>query len=163
MYKLLEKVEKELENIGEKGITNSNLDTAYKLIDIYKDIKESKYYDKETQGSFDARARDSRGRFMGDYDGGRGGEWEATGRYNTSYPMLDERSERYFSRMRDGMERYNAGKDNYRGGDSQDRMLDGIEMTMSAICMFVESLMDFAETSSEKEIIRKHMDKMKKL
>ena len=45
MHKLLEKVEKELDNIAEKGITNSNLDTTYKLIDIYKDIKESKYYE----------------------------------------------------------------------------------------------------------------------
>ena len=29
---------RELENIGDKGITSSNLDTTFKLIDIYKDI-----------------------------------------------------------------------------------------------------------------------------
>ena len=40
MHKLLEKVEKELHNIAEKGISSANLDTTYKLIDIYKDIKE---------------------------------------------------------------------------------------------------------------------------
>lgn len=40
MHKLLERVEKELENIADKGLSSSNLETTYKLIDIYKDIKE---------------------------------------------------------------------------------------------------------------------------
>jgi len=42
-------------------------------------------------------------------------------------------------------------------------MIDGIDMTMSAICMFIESLADFAETSREKEIIRKHVEKIKNI
>ena len=42
-------------------------------------------------------------------------------------------------------------------------MIDGIEMVMSSVCMFVESLFDFAESPTEKEIIRKHLDKMKKM
>ena len=46
MHKLLERVEKELENIADKGLSSSNLETTYKLIDIYKDIKEHKYYDE---------------------------------------------------------------------------------------------------------------------
>ena len=37
------------------------------------------------------------------------------------------------------------------------------EMAMSAVCMFVESLSEFAETLKEKEIIRKHLEKMKKI
>ena len=41
MDKLMEKVKKELENIAEKGLSASNLETTYKLIDIYKDIKEA--------------------------------------------------------------------------------------------------------------------------
>ena len=45
MEELLRKVKKELENIGEKGLSSSNLDTTYKLIDIYKDIKEACYYE----------------------------------------------------------------------------------------------------------------------
>ena len=38
-----------------------------------------------------------------------------------------------------------------------------IEMAMAAVCMFVESLSEFAETPKEKEIIRKHLEKMKKI
>jgi hypothetical protein len=45
MDELLRKVKKELETIGDKGLTSSNLDTTFKLIDIYKDIKEACYYE----------------------------------------------------------------------------------------------------------------------
>ena len=34
---LLKKVGKELDIIADKGISSSNLDSTYKLIDIYKD------------------------------------------------------------------------------------------------------------------------------
>ena len=51
MHELLEKVTRELEKIGDKGLTSSNLDTTYKLIDIYKDIKESLYYEKMCEKS----------------------------------------------------------------------------------------------------------------
>ena len=74
MDKLMEKVKKELENIAEKGLSASNLETTYKLIDIYKDIKEAEYYEseiKEEQGGDYSmpQRRDSRGRYMNDgYD-----------------------------------------------------------------------------------------------
>lgn len=187
MDKLMEKVKKELENIAEKGLSASNLETTYKLIDIYKDIKEAEYYEseiKEEQGGDYSmpQRRDSRGRYMNDgydryYDpvihGGydnrgydnrndHGGTWEAQGRYN-NYPFLDERSERYMERMMEGMDAYNEGRDRYRHGENDTRMIDGIEMAMAAVCMFVESIAEFAETPKEKEIIRKHLEKMKKI
>ena len=88
MKELLRKVEKELESIGEKGITSSNLDTAYKLIDIYKDIKEACYYEDQTNNEdfYGARERDSRGRYR---------DWDSNGSYNDyrNYP-LSERDER---------------------------------------------------------------------
>ena len=96
--------------------------------------------------------RDSRGRYRDNYN---------TGSYG-HYP-LDERSERHFDRMREGMYNYNEGKSRYRDGDSKQRMIDGVEMTMSAIVNFVESMVDFAETSTEKEIVRKYVDKLKNI
>lgn len=165
MKKLLEKVEKELDNVAEKGLTSSNLDTTYKLIDIYKDIKEAKYYECNSEGGdYNMRPMgDYRMEYNRPYDDNwyGGGRWEATGRYDR--PMVDEKSERYFNRIRQGMEEYNAGRGRYRGGDTEDRMLEGMEMTMAAVCMFIENLCDFAETPKEKEIIRKHIDKMKKI
>ena len=51
----------------------------------------------------------------------------------------------------------------YRDGGSNERMVEGIEMTMGAIVNFIESLMDIAETSQEKEIVRKYVDRIKKM
>lgn len=60
-----------------------------------------------------------------------------------------------------GMSDYNAGRNRYRDGGSESRMIDGIEMTMGAVVNFVENLIDYAETSQEKEIIRKYVNKLK--
>lgn len=164
MDELLRKVKKELDNIGDKGLTSSNLDTTYKLIDIYKDIKEAEYYEckKDESETYDARMRDSRGRYMDDYDryDARGGN-NGGGRYN-HYP-LNERDERYFERMREGMYNYNEGRNRYRNGDSKDRMIDGVDMAMGALVNFVEYMMDYSETPQEKEVIRKHIAKLKNM
>ncbi len=159
MKELQKKVKKELDSIAEKGLTASNLETTNKLVDIYKDILE--IYEKENGGEdemydrrgdyryddYNARSRDSRGRYTDDYG---------------HYPM-DTRWDRYFNRMRDGLDDYSAGRSRYRDGGSNERMVEGIEMTMGAIVNFIESLMDMAETSQEKEIVRKHIDKIKKI
>lgn len=156
MKELQNRVKKELENIGEKGLTASNLETTNKLVDIYKDLveiceKESRgekgmydrYYDDDR---YDARGRDSRGRYTGDYG------YHSNDKFN-----------RYLTRMNDGMEDYYAGRARYRDGGSNERMVEGIEMTMGAIVNFIESLMDIAETQQEKEIVRKYVEKIRKV
>jgi len=88
--RLLERVEKELDTIADKGLTTSNIDLAYKLIDIYKDIKESKYYECETKND----GSSYNGRY---WDGRYSGSWEARG-------GSDNRYDRYFTRMREGID-----------------------------------------------------------
>lgn len=143
MEMLLKRVRKELDAIADKGISSSNLETTNKLVDIYKDLKEICTMDNET---YDARGRRDNSRYSDD-------------RYN-SYP-IDERYERYLSRIRDGMSDYSEGRNRYRDNGSESRMIDGIEMTMGAVINFVESLMDYAETSQEKEIVRKYVNKLR--
>lgn len=160
MDKLLGRVEKELENIADKGLSSSNLDTTFKLIDIYKDIKEADYYDCQTGGSYNAQRRDSRGRYMGDRDSWKIEKWDSdrSHEYENLGPM-----KRYFDRLGDEMDTYNMNRGRYRKGDSSTRIEDGIDMVMDAIHKMVECLYDYAETAQEKEIIRKHIDKMKSL
>lgn len=145
MEELLKRVEKELDGIAEKGVTSSNLEMTYKLIDIYKDIKEAKYYDKMNY-STNYTDRYERGRYDRD-----------------NYGYMDDRTVRYMNRMKDGMDNYSTGKNRYRDGGSNERMIEGIEMTMCAIVDFIENLMDAAETSQEKEIVRKYVDKIKRI
>lgn len=160
MDKLLGRVEKELENIADKGLSSSNLDTTFKLIDIYKDIKEADYYDSQVSGSYDAQRRDSRGRYMGDRDSWKNEKWDSdrSHEYENLGPM-----KRYFDRLEDEMGTYNINRGRYRKGDSSTRIEDGIDMVMDAIHKMVECLYDYAETAQEKEIVRKHIDKMKSL
>lgn len=161
MKELLRKVEKELENIGDKGITSSNLDTTFKLIDIYKDIQEACYYKNQNNEEEFYGARGNRG------GNGRYRDWDESynrGDYNTyrDYP-LNERDERYFNRMREGLYSYNEGRNRYRDGQSKEKMIDGVDMAMGALVNFVEYMMDNTETSQEKDVIRKHIEKLKKI
>ena len=143
MEDLLKRVKKELYAIADKGITSSNLESTYKLIDIYKDIKEAEYYDKMS------------------------GNMNNVDKYNyldddwNTYP--DDRTKRYMKKIKDGIENYSNGRHRYKDGGSNERMVEGIEMTMCAIVDFIEALMDLAETSQEKEIVRKNIDKIKRI
>lgn len=143
MEDLLKRVKKELYAIADKGITSSNLESTYKLIDIYKDIKEAEYYDKMS------------------------GNMNNVDKYNyldddwNTYP--DDRTKRYMRKIKDGIENYSNGRHRYKDGGSNERMVEGIEMTMCAIVDFIEALMDLAETSQEKEIVRKNIDKIKRI
>lgn len=170
MEELKKKVKKELDSIGEKGLTSSNLETTNKLVDIYKDIVE--ICEKEEGGkNVMYEARGGRGNYRDsysdydDYDARGGRSRDSRGRYMDNYGHypVDERTERFLRRMREGMEDYNEGRSRYRSGDSDERMVEGIEMTMGAIVNFVESLMDIAETSKEKEIVRRYVEKIKKM
>ena len=80
--------------------------------------------------------------------------------WNT-YP--DDRTKRYMRKIKDGIENYSNGRHRYKDGGSNERMVEGIEMTMCAIVDFIEALMDLAETSQEKEIVRKNIDKIKRI
>lgn len=159
MEDLLRKVKKELSTIADKGLTSSNLDTTYKLIDIYKDIKEAEYYDNCNENPEHYGARDSRGRYKGDHDEYHGWHDDDYGRY---YP-LDEREERYLNRMREALYNYDEGRTRYRDGGSKEKMIDGVDMAMGALVNFVEFMLDNVETAQEKEVVRKHIEKLKKL
>lgn len=158
MDELMRRVKKELSTIADKGLTSSNLDTAYKLIDIYKDIKEADYYDRcNEEETYGARRK---GVYYGDEEHRHDHDYEE--RYNRTYP-LDEREERYLTRMREGLYNYDAGRMRYRDGGSKEKMLDGVDMAMGALVNFVEFMLDNVETSQEKEVIRKHIDKLKQV
>lgn len=151
MEKILENVQSEIKQIGEQGINANNIDVLFKLVDIEKDIYEIKekqgggsmmrgYFERDDYGS-----RRDRGRYM---DRPRG-----TSRDDRMYQHLD--------RIMEGADDYQYGRDKYRDSGSYDRMEEGLEKLMYAVCVFVESMCDFAETPEEKEIIRRHIQKIK--
>lgn len=168
--KLLKNIEKELKEISEQGLTANNLATVGQLVDIYKDLKETEsgsygrsgynayngYNGYNERGGYNARIyreNDYNGEY-GKYMNGGGGR---------SYNGRDSRMRDHMNRIVEGAEQYEYGRESYNHGGSSERVVDGLEKLMYAICMFVESTMEFAQTPQEKEIIRKHLHKIKNI
>lgn len=163
MHKLMEQIKKELVGIEEKGVNASNLELIGKLADIYKDLGEIEKMDKGGQEMQDY------GRYRENYrDNYRDGGYNARGNYreggyNEGYGRRYSRMRDYMDRMMDGMDQYEYGKERYMHGGDDGRVMEGLEKLMYAMCMFVESAMDFAETPQEKEVIRKHIQKISRM
>ncbi len=113
-------------------------------------------------GGYSARGGGGGGGYRQSWDnyeeyGRRGVPGSGRGRYNNS------RMREHMDRMMDGMEQYEYGKERYMHGGDDSRVMEGLEKLMYAMCMFVESAMDFAETPQEKEVIRKHIQKISRI
>lgn len=179
MHKLFENVEKELKQIEQAGLNSNNLDTAHKLASIGKNIKKIEKLQREEEEHMREPQSENYGarRYMGEYEGyyphNRGGNYNAyiEGSYGRREPMnyergryMDHGQDRFYThlnKIEDGLDMYSYGKERYRGSGDDSRMQEGLERMMYGICMFIESALDFAETPEEKEIIRKHIAKLK--
>lgn len=175
--KLVNSVEKELKEIGEQGLNASNLEMTKKLVDMYKDLQEVSQMEGGNYG-MRGYGRDGgygnrgggymdRGRYYveGDYNnrggyGNRGGGGYNEGRGGGGNYNGYNRMKEHLDRINDGVEMYDYGRERYQHGDSEERVFEGLEKLMYAVCMFVESAMDLAETPQEKDIIRRHVQKM---
>lgn len=176
MEKLIHMIEEELKNVESQGLTPANLETTYKLVDIEKDIYEIKEKKMELEeggkmreyrnGGYSNYERDygaynGRGSYIGEYDNynyGRRGVPDSR-----MYRGNDHRMKEHIERIMEGADEYDYGKQRYMHGDGEQRVHEGLEKMMYAVCMFIESTMDFAETPQEKEIIRKHIHKIKNI
>lgn len=175
MDKILHQVNKELKEIAEQGISSNNLEILDKLVDIKKDIYEIE--DMEEGGGeknmryahdgreYDYIIRGSRNRYP---EGGYMRNGIRTYGEGYGYPRggnygyrNDERVRHHLDRIMEGADEYQYGKNKYMDGSDSRRMEDGLEKLMYAVCVFVESMYEFAETPEEKEIISKHIQKMK--
>ena len=177
MHKLLENAKKELRQIEEAGFNAGNLDNACKLVEIVKNVNKIQKMeggDSDMKGYMDD-FRDGRGGYRdGDYrDGGynpyddsygrRGVPGSGRSRGRDGRYRGDDRWHEHLDRIMDGADMYEYGKGRYRDGGDSERMYDGLEKLMYAVCMFIECTMDFAESPEEKEIIRKHVQKIKSI
>lgn len=180
MEKLIEIVKKELQQIEEQGLNMENLETTFKLVDILKDLYEVK---EDEGGQYGMRYRDGyeyriEGRRGDDYyHGGEGGNYREGRGGNYGRPYMggsyeaprrgyndhERRMKDHMDRIYDSLDMYEYGRDRYQHGGTDERMIDGLEKLMYALCMFVESAMDFAESPQEKEVIRKHIQKIRSL
>ncbi len=175
MHKLRENAEKELKAIEEKGLTSSNLDNAYKLVEIMKGVDKIEMMQDGGEYSRDGYSRDMEdysrerggysrngdysreGNYSNDYDNGnsyRRGRSATTGRYvhRPNYSRL--------SGDDTDMDRYKEDKKQYsnsRDGGDKNRMLDSLETLVANVCDMVVQIDRDCDCVDERDIIFKHV------
>lgn len=173
MHKLRENAEKELKAIEEKGLSQSNIDNAYKLVCITEKIdkinmmqdggysqegysRDMEDYSRE-RGGYSRNGDYSReGNYSNDYDNGnsyRRGRSATTGRYvhRPNYSRLsgdDTDMDEYRSRK---MEYSNS-----RDEGSKGRMLDALEDFMCGVSSMVKQICRDADCREERDIVKKY-------
>ena len=174
MHKLRENAEKELKAIEEKGLTSSNLDNAYKLVEIMKGV--DKIEMMEEGGGY---SRDGYSRDMEDYSRERGGysrngDYSREGNYSNDYDNgnsyrigRNQRNGQYmhrpnYSRLSGDdtdMDEYRNRKREYsnsRDEGSKGRMLDALEDFMCGVSSMVKQICRDADCREEREIVKKY-------
>lgn len=176
MHKLRENAEKELKAIEEKGLTSSNLDNAYKLVEIMKGVDKIEMMQDSGEYSRDGYSRD-----MEDYsrDGGYGGGNSRDRGYSrdnydngNSYRRgRNQRTGEYmhrpnYSRLSGDdtdMDEYRSRKMEYsnnRDDGSKERMLNALEDFMSGVHGMIKQLTRDADCKEEREIVMRHIRQM---
>lgn len=172
MHKLRENAEKELKAIEEKGLTSSNLDNAYKLVEIMKGV--DKIEMMQDGGGY---SRDGYSRDMEDYSRERGGysrngDYSREGNYSNDYDNgnsyrrgRNQRNGQYmhrpnYSRLSGDdtdMDEYRSRKMEYsnnRDDGTKNRMLDALEDFMSGVHGMMKQMFKDADCREEREIIQ---------
>lgn len=187
MQKLCKIIEQELGKIAEKGLTTSNLETAYKLVDMYKDLKNTEYW--ETKGEYyDTVLMEMQGGYserdysmMDDDYSMRGRKRDSRGRYSREDGMSYEGGQSYargrggrgrgYSRdggysQNDGYSMYMDAKQSYRNNQSMDgkqRLMDSLEEYMDDFTEKIKEMHRDADTPEEREMISKFMTKLQNI
>ncbi len=173
MHKLRENAEKELKAIEEKGLTSSNLDNAYKLVEIMKGV------DKINMMQDGGYSQEGYSRDMEDYSRDRGGysrngDYSREGNYSNDYDNgnsyrrgRNQRNGQYmhrpnYSRLSGDdtdMDEYRNRKREYsnsRDEGSKGRMLDALEDFMCGVSSMVKQICRDADCREEREIVKKY-------
>ena len=177
-YKLMQNIKDELDKIAEKGLNTGNLETAYKLIDMLKDMENVEYWkckeeyystvQEQMEGGYSQagdysqrRNRDSMGRYsradgmMPDYDRG------------SSYARRGEHYVRgHYSRANgpDPYDQYMETKQSYRNGKSEDckrKMLAALEEHLDELTTEMSDMSKDAECREERDLVKRYVEKLR--
>lgn len=180
---LCARIEDELSKIADSGLTTGNLEMTYKLIDMYKDIKNTQYWDKKAE-YYNAVLDEMRSGYNDDYSE-RGRKRGGMGRYSRSdgrmmYQDYDrgssygDESRNYgtgrenYSRSdgRDTYSDYMTQKQNYRSGKSEDckrKMLAALEEHMDELTAELSDISKDAECREERDLVKRYVEKLRSM
>ena len=171
MHKLRENAEQELKEIEKKGLSSSNIDNAYKLVEIMKGVDKIEMMqdggysqegysrdmeDYSREGGYGGGNGRDRGYSRDNYDNGnsyRRGRNQRNGQYmhRPNYSRLsgdDTDMDEYRNRKRE--------YSNSRDEGSKGRMLDALEDFMCGVSSMVKQICRDADCREEREIVKKY-------
>lgn len=135
MEKICSQIEAEIKKISERGLTSGNIDTAYKLIDMYKDLKTVEGMEEYSDDEYSQMGySNARGREGGYYSNAGRGPRYMHGNYSRAY----------------GSDYGNSGysrSDGYKG-----KLVDTLQ-----------GLMRDADSKEERDMIEKYMHKIEEM
>ena len=183
MEKLCGVIEEELHKIASKGLNTSNLDTAYKLVDMYKDLKNTEYWegkldyymnemDGYSQEGYSQRYSRNEGYNMGHSERRKR---DRMGRYSRNDGSSYENGEslrRGYSRNSyadggySGYDRYMDSKESYRSSktpECKQRLMQTLEEYMDDFTEQMEEMLRDSDCQEERETIKRYISKIKNL
>ena len=156
-----------IHEIFEKGLTTANIEVAYKLIDMYKDLKEVEHWESEDQheGQYSQRGRrrDRMGRYSREggsyaYDDGES--------YADGYAQNDGSYGQDGNRMPDLHRRYSEAKRSYRStksGDCKRKLMDTVDEYMDDFAKQMEEMLRDADCKEERDTIQRYLQRIREL
>lgn len=150
MYKMCNMVERELDKIADKGLTTANIDVAYKLIDMYKDIKTVESMD----GGYSERDSYGRHWVRGHYSRDNGDSYNS---YGDSYRGHSMAADESYNSYLENKRRYRSNK----SADNKERMMQSLDDYMDSFTKKMEDLADEADSMEEKQTIERYLNKIK--
>lgn len=130
-----------IEKVGTMNLDATDIDYLYKVVDIYKDLKEV-----ENMNNY------------GNYNGyGNYGEEYGRRGVDSRY-----RGESYMDGMRDSYRNYEEARNEYNRGNygAKEDGLKELEYMMHAAMKFIKMVKEEATSPEEQEIVRKHIMKI---
>lgn len=154
MEETIKKLCEYIENVGTMNLDATDIDYLYKVVDIYKDLKEVEKmndYGRENYGRYSEYGR-GYGREVNDSYGRRG----VDSRYRAS---------KYMDSMGDSYRNYEDARNEYNAGNygAKEDGLKELEYMMHAAVKFIKMIKEEATSPEEQEIVKKHIKKLSEM
>lgn len=151
--RVTEKMTESINKILDEGLNTSNVELLYKLVDIYKDVKEVKNMNYGEYGNYGARrpGYDSYGRgSYGNYGDGSYMEY-GRGSYGRQGRDMKYRGDDELDRMYGEYGRYQESRNRYGAGEETDK---SFHYMVKSLEDFIKVLYEEAETPQQKQELK---------
>ena len=166
LYRITDEIlpQKIHELVAEKGLTTANIEHAYKLVDMYKDLKEVEHWeseDMEEGRSQRGRRRDRMGRYsknQGSYAYNDGENYEDSYAQEGNYAQPGRNS--------DVQRRYSEAKRSYRSNKSPDckhQLMETVNEYMEDFAQEMQEMLRDADCKEERDTIARYIQQIRNL